>query len=239
MGSEDAAGWSGADSRAFLDHGELLVPRRDEQTDTIVALLPERDRPLRVLELCCGEGLLSNRILTSRRSARITAIDGSAEMVNAARAANASFGDAFRVEQASLEGYRPRGPLDAIVSSLAIHHLDDAGKRDLYRAAADALVPGGRLLIADLVRPRSNAAVRLAAREWDASVAEAARLAGREETLALFRQENWNHFALAEPDPIDRPAPLAEQLDWLREAGFEADVYWLYAGHAVYGGTRR
>jgi tRNA (cmo5U34)-methyltransferase len=46
-------------------------------------------------------------------------------------------------------------------------------------------------------------------------------------------------YALDAPDPEDRPSPLFAQLCWLREAGFEAvDVYWMFAGHAVFGASR-
>ena len=45
----------------------------------------------------------------------------------------------------------PAGPFDAIVSSLAIHHLDDAGKGALYARAHDALRPGGAFVNAEQV----------------------------------------------------------------------------------------
>ena len=39
---------------------------------------------------------------------------------------------------------------------------------------------------------------------------------------------------------MDKPSGLFEQLGWLEAAGFEAvDVYWLKAGHAIYGGQKR
>ena len=37
----------------------------------------------------------------------------------------------------------PAGPWDAIVSALAIHHLEDDGNRDLFARAHDALGDGG------------------------------------------------------------------------------------------------
>jgi hypothetical protein len=45
------------------------------------------------------------------------------------------------------------------VSALAIHHLDGPAKADLYRRAAEALAPGGRLVVADLVVPDDPADV--------------------------------------------------------------------------------
>jgi tRNA (cmo5U34)-methyltransferase len=38
---------------------------------------------------------------------------------------------------------------------------------------------------------------------------------------------------------MDQPSGLYEQLRWLEDAGFSAvDVYWLKAGHAIYGGRK-
>lgn len=49
----------------------------------------------------------------------------------------------------------------------------------------------------------------------------------------------WNSFTLTEPDPIDKMSPLYSQLTWLDRAGFAGiDVYWLLAGHAIFGGTK-
>lgn len=35
------------------------------------------------------------------------------------------------------------------------------------------------------------------------------------------------------------PSRLLDQLKWLEEAGFQqVDVYWMQAGHAIYGGEK-
>ena len=94
----------------------------------------------------------------------------------------------------------------AIVSTFAIHHLDDRAKRSLFRDMARQLAPAGVLAIADLVRPSSEASTRLAAWQWDEAVKERSiRLRGDLSGLASFRAERWNHHALSDPEP-DRPA---------------------------------
>src|SRR5919201_623370 len=52
-----------------------------------------------------------------------------------------------------LEDPLPDGPFDLVVSSLAVHHLDAAGKADLFRRIAAVLAPGGRFVLADVVVP--------------------------------------------------------------------------------------
>ncbi|MEO1644022.1 MAG: hypothetical protein AAFR67_02465, partial [Chloroflexota bacterium] len=55
------------------------------------------------------------------------------------------------------------------------------------------------------------------------------------DTFQLFVQEQWNYYRY--PDDFDTPSPLYHQLRWMDEAGFSTvDVFWMQAGHAVYGG---
>ena len=62
---------------------------------------------------------------------------------------------------ARLEDSLPAGPFDLVVSALAVHHLDAAGKRDLFRRIAGRLAPGGRFVLADVVVPRDPADARV------------------------------------------------------------------------------
>lgn len=41
------------------------------------------------------------------------------------------------------------------------------------------------------------------------------------------------------PDPVDKPSRLMDQLLWLEQAGWrDVDVYWMRAGHAMFGGRK-
>ena len=54
-----------------------------------------------------------------------------------------------------------------------------------------------------------------------------------------FEELEWNLFRETEPDPIDRPSPLFDQMKWLEEAGLtDVDVFWMKAGHAIFGGRK-
>ena len=53
----------------------------------------------------------------------------------------------------------------------------------------------------------------------------------------MFQHDQWNFYRY--PDPMDKPSGVTEHLRWLEEAGFiDVDVYWLKAGHAIYGGRK-
>ncbi len=57
------------------------------------------------------------------------------------------------LHMARLEEPLPAGPFDLVVSALAVHHLPGRAKHELFRQIADALRPGGRFVLADVVVP--------------------------------------------------------------------------------------
>jgi tRNA (cmo5U34)-methyltransferase len=53
----------------------------------------------------------------------------------------------------------PEGNFDLVVSALAVHHIDGAGKADLFARIAARLPPGGRFVLGDVVVPEDPADV--------------------------------------------------------------------------------
>ena len=78
-----AQGWTDTDTDAFARYGDALVPRREEQIATVCDLLGDLPVPY-VLDLCCGEGRLSQEYLRRSPEARVMLMDGSAEMLSRA-----------------------------------------------------------------------------------------------------------------------------------------------------------
>lgn len=131
---------------------------------------------------------------------------------------------------------------DAVVSSLAIHHLDSTEKQVLFKDVASILAPGGSFIIADLTEPMDRFGRKLAANTWDEAVRQRSLdLDGDLRGYDQFRQLGWNHYGEPgpEPDSIDKPSSLFDQLKWLEQAGFtDVDVFWMKAGHAIFGGRK-
>lgn len=230
-GGGAAVGWTDADSRDFLARADIVTPSRTQVLDLIAALLPAGGQ---VLELCCGGGDLGARVLTADRSRTYLGLDGSQVMLDAARRRLAPFGDRARVREFRLEagGWRTEvGTVQAVVTMLAVHHLDAPGKRRLFADMLPLLEPGGALLIFDLVLPSAPPARAAIAQAWDGVVARQ----GGADALRAFTEARGNIYRF--PDPMDMPDPLADQLVWLRAAGYaDADCFWQRAGHALYGG---
>lgn len=240
--SEPAA-WSEQESQAFIDYGRFFVPERERQIASICRLIPAGQGPRTVIELACGEGLLAEAILEAHPAYQVVGLDGSTAMLGRAAARLGRFGARFTAERFDLADTAWRGraePPLAVVSSLAIHHLDGDQKRALFDDVFAMLAPGGAFVIADVVLIADPLAAALAADAWDAEVERRCReLGGDMAPHAFFVREGWNMYRAGQIDAIDKPSTLAEQLGWLRAAGFaDVDCYWMLAGHAIFGGKK-
>ncbi|HJZ48430.1 MAG TPA: methyltransferase domain-containing protein [Roseiflexaceae bacterium] len=235
--------WSEQASQTFIDYGRYFVPERELQIEAFCDLIPARDRPFNILELCCGEGLLAGALLERFPASVVYGFDGSPAMLEHARQQLAPYGERFQTRLFDLADRSWRAleqPIHAVVSSLTIHHLDREGKQQLFEDMARLLEPGGVFLIADVIEPASRAGAALAAKAWDAAVRQRAlEIDGNLDALAYFERERWNMYRYPDLDDIDKPSRLLDQLKWLEEAGFtEVDVFWMKAGHVLFGGQK-
>ena len=182
------------DPDTYLDVMHEGIPGYEELQDAVAATTDELDAH-EILELGTGTGETAVRVLARHPDARWTGIDASEAML--ARARERVPGAELLVRR--LEEPLPPGPFDLVVSALAVHHLDGDGKRDLFARVADALRPGGRFVLGDVVVPRQG------------------------EKGQIFI--DWE---------IDLPDTVADQLAWLREAGFDATATDIRADLAVF-----
>ena len=234
--------WLEEDSVDFIQYAPIFVPEREIQFETILSLLPDKPE-LRVVDLCAGDGFLTEQILSRRSSATVIALERSPKMLQAAKERLICFDGRAHLSSFDLKDQQWRGDLksvDCFVSSMAIHHLAGIEKALLFKDLFRILKPEGRLIVADLIQPETEAAQLNWAKSWDDTVRnQSIARFGDERAFDAFRELRWNHFAELEPDPIDQPSPLYLQLHWLEEAGFAAiDVHWVKAGHAVFSADR-
>lgn len=235
-------GWSEENSRAFIDYARYYVPDRDEQIRMLCSLVPEQPEPYQVLELACGSGVLAGALLERSSACTVHGLDGSDLMLATASRRLVGYGNRFtprKFELSSADWRNDVPTYQAVLSSLAIHHLDDAGKAALFRDIYAMLLPGGVFLIADILRPAGSLGSAFAAGAYDEIVRQQSlAIDGNEHVFHQFERDQWNLFRYPD-DPIDKPSRLVDQLRWLEQAGFtEVDVFWLRAGHAIFGGVK-
>lgn len=239
---DNAPGWSEENSRSFIDFARYYVPDREAQMDVLCSLVPEPAGSFQVLELACGPGLLAEKLLDRYPACAVRGLDGSELMLETARRRLAGYGSRFTgglFDLASTD-WREKAPrYQAVLSSLAIHHLDDTGKAALFRDIYPMLLPGGVFLVADILRPAGLLGNAYAARAYDEIVRrQALEIDGDERAFEQFKNDQWNLFRYPD-DALDRPSRLLDQLNGLVEVGFaNVDVFWLNAGHAIFGGEK-
>jgi tRNA (cmo5U34)-methyltransferase len=235
--------WDETLSEEFIDYGRYFVPEREGQIEVIVELLANLDESTKVVELCCGEGLLAEAILDRWAGSTLIGYDGSQAMLTQAGKRLKRFGDRFQLDIFDLadEDWRvPDQSIQAVVTSLAVHHLTAEEKRILFSDVYKMLAKDGVFIIADVINPRHPQSKALAASEYDRIVKQRSiALDGDTRAFEFFQREGWNFFHYLPPDDIDKPSPLFDQLKWLEGAGFKhIDVFWAQAGHAIFGGWK-
>src|SRR5262249_36532366 len=126
-----------------------FIPHYDDMLATGADLLSSLAPPAaHVLDLGGGTGALSAAVLRRLPEARVTVLDGDRVMVDVARRRLIPFGDRGQPPEGSF--LDPLPAADAVVASLALHHVRDLGaKTGLYRAIHAALAPGGVFLNLD------------------------------------------------------------------------------------------
>lgn len=192
-----------------------FIPDYEEMLDVAASAVP-RDAQT-IVDLGTGTGALSRRCLDRVPRARIVGIDADADVLKiAARrlGRNATF-VAGSFAQTAIPS------CDAIVTSLALHHIPTrAAKLTLYRRARAAMRRGGRLVSVDCYPARDRALARV---QHDAWRAHLRRTYDARSTTALFRA--WSRD--------DHYMPIETELQIMSAAGFQPEVLWRKGAFAV------
>lgn len=197
-------------------------------------LLPFRqDETFMFVDLGAGTGAAASAVLEQYPRASAVLADYSPHMMAEGQKVLAPYEGRYRYVEFDLATDRwpselPPG-LEAVISSLCIHHLPDERKGDLFREIRQRLAPGAWFFNYDPIAPEDPAVGRAWQRiEDDRDPAAAQKRANR----TPEEQARWeNHIRYI--------APLDSQLLSLRDAGFEAvDAYWKELDHVIYGGRR-
>jgi tRNA (cmo5U34)-methyltransferase len=228
--------WTGHQVTDYERRQRLLVPRKDEMLDTIVALMPFGTQDVfTVLDVGAGQGATSARVLERYPRAHVVLFDASAEMLAVAEERLARSRSRIAVLQGDFddEGWQtpiPR-PAHAVVSTVALHYLDPARRAPFFREVYDLLAPGGYFAHGGSF-DSEQAAVQA---YWDRTRLEHTQrqlreLEGRDVPIERLR-ENWQRES--QKAGIHR-LRLNEQRCLLAKAGFaHVETVWRYLSCAV------
>ena len=136
------------------------IPLAAEQIDVLLRVVRHAvPRVDRLLDLGCGDGILGRAVLAEYPQANGVFLDFSEHMIEAAKQKADNRRATFVVQDLASKTWTQsvsEPPFDLVLSGLAIHHLPDDRKRELYHEIFDLLKPGGLFLNLEHVAPRRN-----------------------------------------------------------------------------------
>jgi len=182
-----------------------------------------------VLDIGCGAGNYSLKLLERLPALEVTLVDLSRPMLDRAaqRIAEAGAPSVNALQGDIRQIVLPDGSFDIVLASAVLHHLrTDDEWRAVFSAVHRALRPGGSFWIFDLVDSSIPAVGDLMRRKYA-------------EYLIAFRGEAYRDEVFAYVDREDTPKPLTFQLELLRAVGFrETEVLHKHLCFAAFGAVR-
>jgi tRNA (cmo5U34)-methyltransferase len=186
------------------------------------------------LDLGAGTGAAARTILDLYPRSTAILADFSAEMIRAGEREMQRLAGRYRYVAFDMSGAGEwpeaiPGALDAVVTSMCVHHLPDERKQSLFAEIFGQLAPGGWYLNYDPVRAEDPVVEATWERMKDHDDPQAAARRRHRTPLDQARWDNHVRYII----------PLGRQLGYLRSAGFDGiDVYWKQLENVIYGGRR-
>ena len=231
--------WAQKDfSNQYLEDSDIYIVERRRLFEILKSFYRHffaNKKNNKILDLGCGDGILTRELLKIDESISATLVDGSQEMLSKAKEklsgveginyVRASFQELLRKDVA-LSNF------DFVVSSLAIHHLNMKEKKSLFKYIYSRLNSGGYFVNIDVVfSPTENLEgwYLLLWKEHIREVQTRLKLEGNYEDIVERYRSNTDN----------QPDTLTAQLNALKSAGFEeVDCFYKYGIFTIFGGKK-
>ena len=197
------------------------IPRRDEMFGALMDALPADAND--ILELGCGPGALTARLVERYPRASVTSVDAAAEMLDVARERLGPAAERVRFVASTFEQFDAgTQDFDLVTGSMSLHHVVE--KAGYYRRLHASLRPGGFLIFADELVNAIPHIEKHHRQGWLDFASAPGHLTEAEIADCLDHESRFDHFET-----------LPDQFDLLRAAGFTSvDCAWRYLNYAVF-----
>jgi tRNA (cmo5U34)-methyltransferase len=216
------------EAKVFDELITTLIPFYEDMVKSLILALPFHNKEkIKVLDLGCGTGNISKEVKEHFSNAQITCVDMAENMIQIAKSKLAPYSD-IEFKIADFRDLDFKEDYDAVISSLALHHLpSEEQKKSFYREIMGFLKEGGVFYNADNVLGSNPHLNQVYMDKWV------------EFMLESHTPEEVETIWLPKHREEDFPSPLISHIQWLEEAGFqEVDVVWKCYMFGIYGGKK-
>jgi tRNA (cmo5U34)-methyltransferase len=193
-------------AKNYDNQRKKLIPVFNEFYGIAIESIEITTKKLKVLEIGAGTGLFSEMFLNKFPEAKMDLIDLSENMLNIAkeRFSNNPNLNFFLID---ILDFSPNEKYDAVISSLAIHHLKIDDQMKLYNKIFNWLRIDGIFVNAEMIAGESEFLNNIY-EKWIIEKAKNNDLDDKAKSAAIERLK------------LDKKAPTSNHLKWLDDAGF-------------------
>ena len=196
-----------------------LVPQYLEQNQIIYNLLPEENKNYRVLDLGCGNGILSELVFRKLPHSYIVGFDLTENMLNAFNKKLAKYSGKFELKQGDFRNDPIGVNYDIVIAGLTLHHLTWEEREQFYKTLYSSLNGGGLFIARDIIIDEDQNIINQQYGLW--------------KEFMKFNGED-PEFWYAKHIEKDHPITLTDHFSWLRKAGFsEVACQWRLYNFAI------
>jgi len=206
----------------YDDHAEMAIPCYKEMHEELKNILPCNLVTPKVLDLGCGTGYTSCKILEKYPKCKIIGIDLFQEMLVHAKGILSKFTDNVDYVVGDFRTCEWDNDIDICVSALAMHHILSGEKADLFKKIYNSLNMNGYFVCIDWIKSESNEMNELAYRQ---AVKHLEKSGANEDAI-----KDWScHWK-----ELNIPNTIVKTNEMLNIAGFdEVEVIYKYYNMAL------
>lgn len=204
-----------------------VMPRYEEMMQALIDALPfsKKDR-LRIVDLGCGTGNLSKKLISVYPNAHITCVDMAENMLKMAKA-KLKNNHNIKFWLGDIRDFNYKEKYDVIVASMVLHHVEGKDKWRFYRRLYNSLSKRGAFLCIDIFLSPNSHLQKLYMNKWKAFM------------KANGLPKNRIDDMIARHQREDRPVIFTDELAIMHKAGFKCvDVILKHYNFAVYGSKK-
>ena len=199
---------------------EKLVPQYKKQHEIIYDLLPgDTKKEIHVLDLGCGNGVLSKLVLKKFPNAHVVGFDLTPKMLEAYVENLSEYRGRYELIQGDYRFDSIGSNYDIVLAGLTLQHLTWGQRKDFYRLIYNILNPQGSFILNDIIIDQ----------DWD---------------TRNQQYDNWLKFIESNGEDSgfwfdkhmnkDYPITLEDHFKWLKEAGFSnVECPWRHYNFAI------